>query len=44
MKSYRIVKGEDSRSFAEYLTENGRLLLPMVGLIERSRMAIDESC
>ena len=42
MKAYRIVNREDSRSLAEYLTENGQLLLPMVELIEASRMAIDE--
>ncbi len=42
MKAYRIVNREDSRSLAEYLTESGPLLLPMVELIEGSRMAIDE--
>ena len=42
MKAYRIVNREDSRSLAEYLTENGQLLLPMVELIEASRMAIEE--
>ncbi len=42
MKAYRIVSREDSRSLAEYLTENGQLLRPMVELIEGSRMAIDE--
>ena len=42
MKAYRTVNREDSRSLAEYLTENGQLLLPIVELIEASRMAIDE--
>lgn len=42
MKAYRTVNREDSRSIAEYLTENGQILLPMVELIEGSRMAIDE--
>ena len=42
MKAYRIVNREDSQSLAEYLTESGQLLLPMVELIEGSRMAIDE--
>ena len=42
MKAYRTVNRGDSRSLAEYLTENGQLLLPMVELIEASRMAIDE--
>ncbi len=42
MKAYRIVSRDDSQSLAEYLTENGQILLPMVELIEGSRMAIDE--
>ena len=42
MKAYRIVSRDDSQSLAEYLTENGQILLPMVELIEGARMAIDE--
>ena len=42
MTAYRIVSRDDSQSLAEYLTENGQILLPMVELIEGSRMAIDE--
>ena len=34
MKAYRIVNRSDSRSLAEYLTDNGQILLPMVELIE----------
>ena len=41
-KSYRIVTRKDSKALAEYLARNGQLLLPMVELIEASRMAIDE--
>ena len=41
-KSYRIVTHNDSQGLAEYLTRNGQFLLPMVELIEASRMAIDE--
>ena len=41
-KSYRIVTHNDSQGLAEYLTGNGQFLLPMVELIEASRMAIDE--
>ena len=41
MKAYRIVSRDDSQAAAEYLTENGQILLTMVGLIEGSRMAID---
>ena len=42
MEAYRIVNRGDSRSLAESWTENGQILLPMVELIEGSRMAIDE--
>ena len=41
-KSYRIVTHKNSRGLADYLARNGQLLLPMVELIEASRMAIDE--
>ena len=34
MKAYRIVSRDDSQSLAEYLTENGQILLPMVELID----------
>ena len=34
MKAYRIVNRDDSQSLAEYLTDNGQILLPMVELIE----------
>lgn len=40
MKAYRIVNREDSRSFAEYLSQSG--LQRMVELIEASRIAIDK--
>ena len=42
MKAYRIVSRDNSQSLAEYLTENGQIPLPMVELIEGSRMPIDE--
>ena len=41
-RSYRIVTHKNSRGLADYLARNGQLLLPMVELIEASRMAIDE--
>jgi len=40
--SYQIVDVKDSQGFARYLAQNGQLLLPLVELIEASRMAIDE--
>jgi transposase-like protein len=41
-KSYRIIDRRDSKKLTEYLVKNGQLLMPMVELIEASRMAIDE--
>jgi transposase-like protein len=40
--SYQIVERKDSRGFARYLAKNGQLLLPLVELLETSRMAVDE--
>jgi hypothetical protein len=40
--SYQIVDRKDSQSFAKYLAQNGQLLLPLVELIEASRLAVDE--
>ena len=38
-KNYRIAEKGDTRKIAEFLATNGELLLPMVELIESSRMA-----
>ncbi len=40
--SYQIVDVKDSRSYAKYLAKHGQLLLPLVELIEASRLAVDE--
>jgi len=40
--SYQIVDVKDSRSYAKYLAQNGQLMLPLVELIEASRLAVDE--
>jgi len=40
--SYQIVDRKDSQDFARYLAKNGQLLLPLVELLETSRMAVDE--
>jgi hypothetical protein len=40
--SYQIVDRKDSQGFARYLAKNGQLLLPLVELLEASRMAVDE--
>lgn len=37
--SYQIVDRKDSQGFAKYLAQNGQLLLPLVQLIEVSRMS-----
>lgn len=41
-KSYSIITTKDSRKLADYLKRNGQILLPMVNLLEASRMAVDE--
>lgn len=40
--SYQIVDVKDSRGYAKYLAKNGQLLLPLVELLEASRLAVDE--
>ena len=42
MKAYRIVDRSNSQFLRESLTKNGQILLPMVELIEGSRMVINE--
>jgi len=41
-KSYQVLEKTDSRKIAEWLAKDGQLLLPMLELIEQSRMAVDE--
>ncbi len=41
-KPYHIVGKESSEGLESYLAKNGQVLLPMVELIEQSKMAVDE--
>lgn len=41
-KEYHILEKKNSSELAKLLAENGQVLLPMVELIEESRMAVDE--
>lgn len=41
-KPYHIVRKENTEELAKLLAKNGQVLLPMVELIEQSRMAVDE--
>ncbi len=41
-KPYHIVGKESSEELGRYLAQNGQVLLPMVELIEQSKMAVDE--
>jgi len=41
-KPYHIVGKESSEELGRYLAKNGQVLLPMVELIEQSKMAVDE--
>ena len=41
-KAYKIAKQSDTRKIAAYLARHGEHLLPLVGQIEASQMAVDE--
>jgi len=41
-KPYHIIGKEESQELAKFLVKNGQALLPMVELIEQSKMAVDE--
>jgi transposase-like protein len=41
-KPYHIVGKEESQELAKFLAKNGQALLPMVELIEQSKIAVDE--
>ena len=41
-KPYHVVGKESSEELGRYLAKNGQVLLPMVELIEESKMAVDE--
>jgi hypothetical protein len=40
--SYQVVSPKDSRQFSEFLAKEGQFLLPMLELITRAEMAVDE--
>lgn len=41
-RDYQIASRSDRRALAEFLSKEGRLLLPMLELIEQAEMAVDE--
>ena len=41
-KRYHIIRMESTRELAKFLVKNGQALLPMVVLIEQSKLAIHE--
>ena len=41
-KDYQIADVKDSRKLAEFLSKEGQLLLPMLELVERAEVAVDE--
>ena len=41
-KDYQIISKTDSRKLADFLSQQGQLLLPMVGLITQARAAVDD--
>ena len=40
--TYEVAERTDKRAIAEFLKQEGQFLLPMVGLVERAELAIDE--
>jgi hypothetical protein len=42
LAAYQISERKDSQALAQFLQKEGQLLLPMVGLIEQARLAVDE--
>jgi len=40
--NYQIVDNNDSRKLAQFLCQEGQLLLPVVELISQAEMAIDD--
>jgi len=40
--AYRIADRKDSQALARFLSGEGQILLPMLGLIEQAEMAVDE--
>jgi putative transposase len=41
-RSYEVADGKDRRAIGEFLKREGQFLLPMVELVERAELAIDE--
>ncbi len=41
-RPYHTIHKKDTQAWAHFLTQNGQALLPMVELIEQSRLAVDE--
>jgi len=41
-KDYQIISKTDSRKLTDFLSQQGQLLLPMVGLITQARAAVDD--
>lgn len=41
-KPYHIIENDNTEGWANYLVKNGQALLPMVELIEESKLVVDE--
>jgi len=41
-KTYEVAKETDRRALAEFVKREGQFLLPMVELVERTELVIDE--
>ena len=41
-QAYQVIERNDSRALAEFLSQDGQLLLPLLELIEKAELAVDE--
>jgi len=41
-QAYRVIERNDSRALAEFLSKDGQLFLPLLELIEKAELAVDE--
>jgi len=41
-QAYQVVDRRDSRTLSEFLSKDGQLLLPLLELIEKAELAVDE--
>ena len=41
-QAYQVADRQDSRALSEFLSKDGQLLLPLLELLEKAELAVDE--